>query len=57
MAAAPTTDLASTWGSGIADAGTQGVDLVKDNALILLAMPLVWVGYKVAKRVISKVAG
>lgn len=53
----PTTDLAATWGTGISDAGTQAVDLVKDNALVLLAMPLVWVGYRVAKRVIGKVAG
>jgi hypothetical protein len=51
------TDLAATWGTGITDAGTQAVDLVKDNSLVLLAMPLIWVGYRVAKRVIGKIAG
>ena len=54
---ATTTNLATTWGGGITDASTQAVGLVKDNAVVLLAMPLVWVGYRVAKKIITKVAG
>lgn len=50
-------DMGTVWGGGISDASTQAVDLVKDNAVLLLAMPLIWVGYRVAKKVIGKVAG
>jgi len=52
-----TTPVAPTvsWTGVGTDAATTATTLLSDNKLYLFAMPIAWVGYKVVRRVISKI--
>lgn len=44
------------FGPAISDASDAGLGVLTDNVLVLFALPVAWVGYKVARRIISKIA-
>jgi hypothetical protein len=39
----------------IAAAKDQGVKVLTDNVVLLLALPVLWVGYKVTRKIIGKI--
>jgi hypothetical protein len=49
----PTTGV--DFGPAITEASTTAQGLLQDNVLVLLALPIAWVGYKVVRKVIAKI--
>lgn len=43
------------YNTAIKNAVDSGVSVITSNVLLLFALPAIWVGYKVARKVISKV--
>jgi hypothetical protein len=43
------------WSSSVHDAASSGLSVIQDNVLYLFAIPVAWIGFKVVKKVISKV--
>lgn len=43
------------YGAEIDKAVAAGTGVVTDNVLALFALPVIWVGYKVARKVLGKV--
>lgn len=54
-ALASTTPARPNYTGSIQDAVSEGTKVITDNVLLLFALPAIWVGYKVARKVISKV--
>lgn len=44
------------YGAAIQGAVDEGTSVLTDNVLVLFALPAIWVGYRVARKVINKVA-
>jgi hypothetical protein len=49
----PTTGV--DFGPAIASASDTAVGLLTDNVLVLLALPIAFVGYKVVRKLIAKI--
>lgn len=43
------------YGPAINDAVTEGTKVLTNNVLLLFAVPAIWVGYKVARKVIARI--
>jgi hypothetical protein len=54
-ASATTGTLREQFGQQAVKAKDEGLGVLSDNVVYLLAMPVAWVGYKVIRRVISKI--
>lgn len=44
------------YSGAISDAVAEGTGVLTDNILVLFALPALWVGYKVVRKIIGKVA-
>jgi len=47
--------LNDQFGTAVSDGVDSGMEILTDNALYLLALPVAWVGYKVVRKVIAKI--
>jgi hypothetical protein len=43
------------YSGSVQDAQESGIGLLQDNVLLLLALPVAWVGYRVVKKIIAKI--
>jgi hypothetical protein len=43
------------YGQVIADAKDSGFGVLSDNVLLLFALPVAWVGYKVTRKIVNKI--
>lgn len=50
-----TTPTGVDFGPAITEAKDTALGLLQDNVLVLLALPIAWVGYKVVRKVIAKI--
>lgn len=50
-----TTTTGPNYGTAITQARDEGLKVLTDNVLLLLALPVAWVGYRVARKVIEKI--
>jgi hypothetical protein len=55
VASAETAPASPDFGPSITAAKDEGLGILTDNVLLLLALPVAWVGYKVARKVIGKI--
>ncbi|MCR6703406.1 MAG: hypothetical protein NVV66_01470 [Cellulomonas sp.] len=47
--------VAPDFNAPVTQAKDTAVGLITDNLLVLLAVPIVWVGYKVVRKIIAKI--
>lgn len=50
------TSTAVDWSTQFQNAATSGLSIVSDNVVYLLAIPVAFVGFRVVKKLIAKIA-